>query len=189
MQKIALTISITLLTLGLIFAGVSYTSPSLIQGWANKIYSAPVEEDAIIFDELSSGSGNDSSEGGSARILGESTSEEPSSVPKQQVKYYPPPTAVPTPQPVIQQAQSQQVPWSNFADKEAYCKNFAQDTVASPKMLEIANEYYDKLVNSLPAPEPGQDPSTYLTTPTFSQYYAGLKGDVYKASYDECIKS
>lgn len=189
MKKIILSVSITLLALAVLFAGIAFISPSFVKDITSRIQSVPIN-DAVIFDNFE-GSNNQKSlpNGSSAVILGETTESKvtPTSKPPVQYIYQPPeslPTATPTQAPVIQQ----QIPWADFANKEAYCKNIAQNTIESPKMLEIANEYYDKLVKSLPAPEPGQDPSTYLTTPTFSQYYAGLKSDVYKGAYDECIK-
>ena len=135
MQKIALPISITLLALGLIFAGVSYTSPGLIQGWVSRVHPAPVEEDTIIFDELGSGSENDSAEGGSARVLGESISETPSPTPKQQPYQYqaPLPTAIPTPEVEVQQAQEYKTPWDGYANKEAFCRDIADRVVADAK--------------------------------------------------------
>ena len=134
MQKVVLPISITMLALGLIFAGVSYTSSGLIQGWANKIYSAPVEEDAIIFFDDFGSSEDDSSEGGSAMILGESTPETPSPAPKQQQYQYqaPLPTSTPAPEVVVQQAQEQKTPWDGYANKEAFCKDIADRVMQQP---------------------------------------------------------
>jgi len=134
MQKIVLPVSIILLTLGLIFAGISYTSPSLIRGWVSGIHSAPVEENASIFFDDFGSSEDNSSEGGSARILGESTSETPQTTPKQQTYQYqaPLPTAIPTQEPVVQQAQEQKTAWDGYANKEAFCKDIADRVMQQP---------------------------------------------------------
>lgn len=133
MQKVALPVSITLLALCLIFASVSYTSPGLIKGWMSRIHPEPVEEEAIIFDNFSDGE-NDSSEGGSARVLGESTSETHLPTPKQQPYQYqaPPPTAIPTSEVVVQQAQEYKTPWDGYANKEAFCKDIADRVMQQP---------------------------------------------------------
>lgn len=132
MQKVVWPVSITMLALGLIFAGVSYTSPGLIKGWVSRINPVPVEEDVVIFDELGSGSENDSSEGDSAKILGESTSETPSPTPKPYQYQAPLPTSTPTSEVVVQQAQEHKTPWDGYANKEAFCKDLADRVMQQP---------------------------------------------------------
>lgn len=131
MQKVVLPISITLLTLGLVFAGISYSAPGLIQKWIN--HPAPVEEAAIIFDGFGD-SENDPSDNGSARILGESTSEIPSPTPKQQLYQYqaPTPTTTPAPEVVVQETQEYKTPWDGYANKEAFCKDIADRVMQQP---------------------------------------------------------
>lgn len=189
MQTLALIVSTTLLTLTLLLIGINNISPNFVKGIMNRINPVQTNEE-IIFDDFENNTTKSTSNKSGAVILGETTEAEPKPTTKPPVQqYYQPPKPLPTATPTQEPVAQQEVPWADFANKEAYCKNFAQTTLEDPKNLEIAKEYYDKLINSIPTPLPGQDPSTYLSTPTFSQYYEGLKSDVYKVSYNECLKS
>ena len=64
----------------------------------------------------------------------ETTSPTLSPTPKQQ--YYksqaPLPTAIPTPQALVQQVQEYKTPWDGFANKEAFCRDLADQVMQQP---------------------------------------------------------
>lgn len=132
MQKIALSISITLLALAIIFAGILVTFPS----------PKPQKEDVPVISEdfEKTNETEKSPNSSSVWILGDNTKIESTPTPKQptQQTYQLPtplPTVTTTPEPVAQPMQEQKLPWAGgFANKEAYCKDVANKSLAEAKL-------------------------------------------------------
>lgn len=132
MQKIALSISITLLSIALLFVGVALVSPGLLKGLKG---NEPKSEAAIFDDSFDFGSSNskEDNQQPSAQIMGVSTEEEkPAPIQKQQT-YQPQPTSTQPPQEVQQvQVQENKTAWDGYANKEAFCKDIADRVMQQP---------------------------------------------------------
>lgn len=132
MQKIALSISITLLSIALLFVGVALVSPGLFKGLKG---SEPKSEAAIFDDSFDFDSGNskEDNQQPSAQILGASTEEEkPAPIQKRQT-YQPQPIPTQSPQEVQQtQVQENKTAWDGYANKEAFCKDIADRVMQQP---------------------------------------------------------
>lgn len=132
MQKIALSISITLLSSALLFVGLALVSPGLFEGLKR---SEPKSEATIFDDSFDFGSRNskEDNQQPSAQIMGVSTeAEESAPVQKQQV-YQPQPTTTQPPQEVQQpQVQENKTAWDGYANKEAFCKDIADRVMQQP---------------------------------------------------------
>lgn len=135
MQKIALSVSIILLTCAVLFVGTIIISPSSIKGIMSREYPIPVEKTITLDEFEGSNTENDLPNGSSAVILGETTKSEPTSKQSPQHRYQPPEilsTATPTPEIVTQQPQEHKTPWDGYANKEAFCKDIADRVMQQP---------------------------------------------------------
>lgn len=132
MQKIALSISITLLGIALLFVGLGLVSPGLFEGLRS---SEQKSEAAILDDSFDFGSSNtnEDNQQPSAQIMGASTKEEESTPIQKQQIYQPLPTPTQPPHEVQQpQVQENKTAWDGYANKEAFCKDIADRVMQQP---------------------------------------------------------
>lgn len=136
MQKIILSITITLLAAIFLLVGIAYFSPGFVKEITNRVYLVPTEKTITLDDFENSNKGKYLPNGSSTVILGESSKSEPTQTLKPpQQNYQPPeplPTAIPTQEPIIQQSQEQKTPWDGYANKEAFCKDIADRVMQQP---------------------------------------------------------
>jgi hypothetical protein len=199
MSKFWMPFYVLVLSLSLVFVGVSISYPELVKQLfiKDKQTEKVKQNNSVVFDEASF-YGNDTSQNPAQTESVRVSGEEKVSEPEKQIIYQTvtlptltnPPSGIPEggwgdnqPQPT---QTNNQPYWSGFGDKEAYCRAQAESTKSDPKTMEIAKESYDELVADWDYGS--SDSQVSLRPPTFAEYTKNWPQEAYDAVYRECIK-